>query len=93
MLPVALCQAMSLSFVLLLFSLVWVCFRVDAQGFLADVHVWLSRYDIFNTKQLEHCKTLKLRHASGPVPDAASPLFIVQQVEDAVQLQVAVKLI
>jgi hypothetical protein len=30
------------------------------------------------------------RHqASGPVPIAASPLFIVQQVKDAVQLQVA----
>ena len=30
------------------------------------------------------------RHqASGPVPIASSPLFIVQQVKDAVQLQVA----
>ena len=29
----------------------------------------------------------------GPVPAAASPLFIVQQVEEAVQLQVAFELI
>ena len=28
------------------------------------------------------------QQASGPIPAAASPLFIVQQVEEAVQLQV-----
>ena len=36
---------------------------------------------------------MKLRQASGPVPAAASPLFIAQQVEEAVQLQVAFELI
>lgn len=43
-------------------------------------------------QSLEPCGTLKLRQTSGPVPAAASPLFNIQQVEEAVQLQVAFKL-
>ena len=90
MLPIAHYWAMSVSYVSLLFTLILGLLPCgDTQDSLAHLNVWLSIYDISSTNSLEHCNTLKLRQASGSVPAAASPLFIVQQVEEAVQLQVA----